>query len=264
VTQARRTELRHTFDSAADRYDRIRPRYPEQLFDDLVSLGSLRPGQRVLEIGPGTGQATLDLARCGFAVTAVELGPALAEIARRNLAGCPLVELINADFETWPLPAEPFDAVVSATAFHWLDPELRVAKAAEALHEGGVLALIDSDHVAGGSEEFFAEVQTCYERWDPSTEPGLRLLPAADVPVELDELTRGGLFGDVIVRRYETGISYSADEYIDLLLTYSGHLDLAPDLQAGLLDCIRSLIAEAHGGRITKRYLTTLRLARRP
>jgi SAM-dependent methyltransferase len=261
VTQDRRAELRRIFDTAADRYDLIRPSYPQPLFDDLVSLNGLRPGQRILEIGPGTGQATLDLARRGFAVIAVELGPALAQVARRNLASYPQVEVVTADFETWPLPAELFDAVVSATTFHWLDSNVRLVKVAQALASGGVVALIDTDHVAGGTERFFVDVQACYERWDPSSEPGLRLPSTRDVTVDLDEMTRGGLFSEATFRRYETDISYSADEYIDLLLTYSGHLDLAPDLRAGLLECIRSLITDKYGGRITKRYLTTLRLA---
>jgi ubiquinone/menaquinone biosynthesis C-methylase UbiE len=55
--------LRASFDDVAERYDRARPGYPAELFDDLAALTGLRAGDRVLEIGPGTGQATLPLAR---------------------------------------------------------------------------------------------------------------------------------------------------------------------------------------------------------
>ena len=62
------TEQRFTFDHIADLYDRHRPRYPEKLFDDLLSLSGIIPSERILEIGSGTGQATLPLARRGFSL----------------------------------------------------------------------------------------------------------------------------------------------------------------------------------------------------
>ena len=82
----RRMALRGTFDEAPELYDRVRPGYPEEAFEDLATLARLRPGSRVLEIGCGTGQATVPLAARGFEVVAVELGAGLAKVARRNLA----------------------------------------------------------------------------------------------------------------------------------------------------------------------------------
>lgn len=79
-----RERLRATFDEAAELYDRGRPGYPEQLFDDLAELARLRPGSRVLEIGCGTGQATAPLAKRGCEVVAVELGAGMAAVARKN------------------------------------------------------------------------------------------------------------------------------------------------------------------------------------
>ena len=258
-----RTRLRATFDTAAERYDRIRPRYLTEVFDDIERLGGLAPGIRVLEVGCGTGQATVDLATRGHAVVAVEIGAELAAIASRRLARFPDAEVIVADFERWELPTEPFDAVVSATAFHWIDPEIRFLKAADALRPGGLLAIVDTDHGAGGTEQFFVDVQDCYERWDPKTEPGLRLPAAADVETNVDEVARSGRFGPVTVRRYEWEQMYSTSAYRDLLLTYSGHLALERPTRTGLLDCVGALIDSRFGGSITKRYLTTLRLAHR-
>src|SRR3954471_8259512 len=114
--------LRDTFDEAPELYDRVRPDYPEEVFEDLTTLAGLRQGSRVLELGCGTGQATVPLARRGFEVVAVELGAGLAEVARRNLVSFADVEIVNEAFEDWPLPAVPFDAVVAATSFHWLEP----------------------------------------------------------------------------------------------------------------------------------------------
>src|SRR6266542_2001730 len=155
--------------------DRARPGYPPALFDDLAALAGIGPGCRVLEIGCGTGQATVPLAERGCEIVAVEIGPHLAAVARRNLGRFLSAQVVTSAFEDWPLPPEPFDAVVSATAFHWLDPAVRVVKAADALCPGGALATIATHHIAGGTEDFFAAVQACYERWDPATPPGLRL-----------------------------------------------------------------------------------------
>jgi hypothetical protein len=136
MTGEDRGRLRATFDQAAELYDRARPRYPSALFEDLAGLAGIGPGSRVLEIGPGTGQATVPLAERGCRVVAVELGADLAAVARRNLARFPAVEVVTAAFEGWPLPSEPFDLVLAATAFHWVDPAVRVVKAADALRPG--------------------------------------------------------------------------------------------------------------------------------
>src|SRR5262245_54319694 len=110
-----RPELRGTFDQDAERYERARPRCPAPLIEELCRVTGAAPGVRVLEIAPGTGKLTVDLARSGCAVTGVELGPSMAAVARRRLADFPEVKVVTADFEQWELPAEPFDAVVCAT-----------------------------------------------------------------------------------------------------------------------------------------------------
>src|SRR5262245_39407092 len=130
VSDLDRERLRTTFGEDAERYDRRRPGYPAEMYDDLAGIASLGPGSRVREIGCGTGQATLPLARREYAIVAVELSADLATVARRNLAAFPEARVVVSAFEQWPLPAEGFDAVLSATAFHWLDPEIRMAKSA--------------------------------------------------------------------------------------------------------------------------------------
>jgi SAM-dependent methyltransferase len=255
-------QLRETFNEDAERYDRARPRYPVRMFDDLAAAG-VAPGATVLEIGCGTGQATVALAERGYCVVAVELGSALADVARRNLAGFDSVEVVTAAFEDWPLPDEPFDLVFSATAFHWVDQAVRVVKSAEALRPGGFLATVATHHIAGGTEAFFVEVQDCYERFDPATPPNLRLQPAREVPEDDRELTASGRFEPATFHRYEWESAYSTADYLDLLLTYSGHRALPAAHQSGLLDCIGRLIDLNHAGRVVKRYLTELRLAQR-
>ena len=243
--------LRTTFGEDPDLYDRVRPSYPRELFDELARIVGDRP--RVLEIGPGTGQATAAMVDRGWPVTAVELSPGLAAVLRRKF---PTVDVVVADFDTWPLPAPSYDLVVSATAFHWLDPQTRVQRCVDLLRPGGALAVVSTHHVAGGSEQFFVDVQSCYERF--TDEPAVGGLPAADdVPADPANLEKTGLFGSVEFHRYVWNADYSTAEYLELLSSYSGHRALTTDRRDGLYGCIGALI-DAAGGSITKSYVNEL------
>jgi hypothetical protein len=165
-------------------------------------------------------------------------------------------------FEAWPLPPEPFDAVISAQAFHWVEPGIRLAKSAAALRAGGCLAIFGHLHVGGGDRQFFVDVQDCYERFMPGTPPGLRLIDVHDLPFENWELEESGLFEIVGAARYPFEVEYTAAEYLAVLHTYSGHRALAADLRAKLMGCIDSLI-QRQGGRVRKAYATELTVARK-
>jgi SAM-dependent methyltransferase len=254
--------LRGIFDLEAERYDRARPGYPGRIFDELAAAGAPPPAS-VLEIGPGTGKATVSLAERGYRITAVELGPALAGVARRNLATFPRAEVVTAVFEEWPLPDEPFDVVFAATAFHWIDPAVRMSRSAAALRPGGLLATVSTHHVAGGTDEFFVRVQEHYERWDPSAEPGFRQPRADEVPVDDAEVLAAPEFEAPVFHRYTWDVTYTTAEYLDLLLTYSVTRSLPAGDRGRLLQAIGRLIDDGFGGRIVKRYLSELRLARR-
>jgi SAM-dependent methyltransferase len=261
VTDRRR--LRTTFEEMPDLYDRARPLYPPQLFDDLVPYGSLEAGSRVLEIGCGTGQATLPLAERGFEVVCVELGAGLAAVARRKLAGFPRVEVVNAVFEDWEAEDESFDAVVAFTAFHWVDPEVKYAKPARLLRPGGSLAIAETDHVlVEGGDPFWAEVQADYDAVVPSdcNRPPPRPGEVGDLRARIEET---GLFVDVEIRRYLADVTYSAAEYVGVLGTYSPNRAMEPGKRERLFDLIRRRIEACPGGRVRKTYLFTLNLARR-
>ena len=130
------------FDGVAAEYDRSRPTYPGELVDRACRVAGLRSGDRVLEIGCGTGQLTRDLLARGLRVTAVEPGKSLRGLAEENLDGLGPVEFVNARFEDAALPRGHFRAVFSASAFHWLDPEVSWQKAACVLAGGGTLVLL--------------------------------------------------------------------------------------------------------------------------
>ncbi|HEY2741761.1 MAG TPA: class I SAM-dependent methyltransferase [Gaiellaceae bacterium] len=256
-----RERLRETFGSVAELYDRARPEYPAAVFDDLAELARLEPGSRVLEIGPGTGQATAELGRRGYAVTGVELSPELAEVARRNV---PEAQFIVADFESWE-PEEPgFDAVTAFTAFHWIAPELRYAKPARLLRPGGALAVVTGQHVLPpDGDPFFAEVQEDYDAVLPH--PDNRPPPP---PGEVDgwaaDLEGSGLFVDVVERRHLVTLTYTADSYVAVLGTFSDNLAIPAEQRENLFRRIHARIATRPEGTVTKHHLLVLTVGTRP
>jgi SAM-dependent methyltransferase len=139
------------FDQVAEAYDKVRSGYPESLIDLAIRRGGLGPGSRVLEVGSGTGKLTELLVKRQLRIDAVEPGSNMIAAARRRLGGTDAVTFHVGRFEDVHLPEGAFDAVFSATAFHWVDPEVGWAKAASHLKDDGLLALLS--HLALRDEQ---------------------------------------------------------------------------------------------------------------
>jgi SAM-dependent methyltransferase len=106
-------------------------------------------------------------------------------------------------FEDWPLPEETFDTRAVRGGLHWLDPDTRMTKAADALRPDGSLAVISTPHIAGVTEDFFVNVQRRYERFDRHVPPGLRLPTSAEISTGADEFDQSLRFGPAEFRPYE-------------------------------------------------------------
>jgi SAM-dependent methyltransferase len=266
MDEQRRLQRARTFDQIAELYDRARPYYREELFDDLFRLSGIVPATaRILEIGSGTGRATEPLARRGCEVVCVELGSNLARIATEKLTQFPRVTVVNANFEHWAGPgAHPFDIVFAATSWHWVDPKLRYQKAAQALRPGGTLAFTTGAHAFPHDvDPFFLEIQAAYcaigMPWPGDWPPP----PPEDMPDARAEIEESGLFEDVRIARYLWTDAYDADSYVALMQTASDHRLLEEEKREWLFSEMRRLIAAKPGGRITKHQLTILHVARR-
>jgi SAM-dependent methyltransferase len=258
-TTAERLRLRQMFEEVPELYDRARPTYPPELFDDLASLGGIPEGGRILELGPGTGKATRSLAERGFEIVSVEMGEDLAALARRNLAVFPNVEIVNAPFETWETTAR-FDAVVAFTSFHWMDPETKYEKAAQLLREGGALGVAGGRHVmAEDGDPFWTDVQEDYDAVVPS--PDNKPPPSPDEVEGLgEEIDASGYFRHVATEGYLRDLVYTADEYVALLDTYSGHRTIPEDQRLELYERLRARIGDRT---VRKSYLFMLNVATR-
>lgn len=130
------------FDLISDDYERHRPGYPDTLVNRACEVADLGPGAAVLEIGCGTGQLTRSLLARGLRVTAVEPGARLIDRVAARLQGAGELQVVNARLEEASLPRSHYGAVFAASAVHWVDPDVSWRKIADALVDGGTLALL--------------------------------------------------------------------------------------------------------------------------
>jgi SAM-dependent methyltransferase len=241
-------ELRETFDTVAELYARARPGYP----DEIVAAV---PGGRVLEVGCGGGQLTRALVARGDDVTCVELGPNLARVAQREV---PAARVVNPAFDTWPVDGV-YDVGVSATAWGWIGPE-KYRQAHAALRAGGVLAIIGGGHAFPPDvDPFFLAIQDAYTEIG---EPEIETWPSPesfDPQPRTDEILGSGLFTDVTVRSVVQELHYTAESYIDVLQTFSGHILMTDAQRETIFAAVRRLA----GPVIRKHMLVQLHLARR-
>lgn len=254
------TTRKYVFDEDAELYDKARPGYPEQLFEDLVHVGRLHLRSDVLEVGCGTGQATRSLAEHGYNITCVELGTSLAAVAARRLAHFPNVQVVNSAFEQWHAEANSFDLIFAATSWHWLDPDVSFPKAVRLLRPDGFLAIVTTHHVLPpDGDTFFAEIQEVY---DSLGQGGAHLLNPDRFDDKTEHIEASGKFNVVKSLRYVWNQSYTAEEYIDVLNTYSDHRAMAAETRSTLYAEIRKRIAAQENKRVTKHYLNILHVAR--
>jgi SAM-dependent methyltransferase len=277
-----RLRRRASFNDAASLYDAARPDYPEALFDDVIALSGVPVGGAVLEIGSGTGKATLPLARRGFSILGIELGEQMAALARAKLTAYPHVRIEVGTFEEWPLPEEAFDLAVSASAWHWIDPSIGYEKVARALQPTGSLAVMwssqgypnapDSNNDPGmgyASEDeyhaFIQALQDVYSRLAPelADRRAARRSPGAHRFVRAEALEASGFFKAPVVRYYPWETTYTTASYLQLLDSYSTHRVLDPATHERLFAAIGDLIETRFGGRVTRRWRAELYLARR-
>jgi SAM-dependent methyltransferase len=239
-------EQRFTFNAIASLYDALRPTYPDALFDDVVAAAGLAPGDAMLEIGCGAGQATQGFAKRDLRILALDPGPAMLEAARKRLAGFPNVQFVETTFEAWPPQPAAFKLVAAAQSWHWVARDVGFAKAAAALRPGGALAVFGNVAmpIAVPLGEALAAVYARHASHlsGPAPERGY----LAGGPIEkLFEGASG--FGPPTHKGYPWKRRFDASGYADLLRTKSDYQLLDPAHRERLLNAIAEAVA-AHGG----------------
>ena len=257
-------QQRLVFGEVAELYDKARASYQDALIDDVIAFAG-GPALRAIEVGAGTGKATVGFAARGLDILALEPSGDMAAVARRNCLPFPRVRIEESSFEDWPAEPGGFGLVYSAQAWHWVSPEVRYQKAAEILIPRGALALF-WHRTEWRDEPVRAELERLYQRLVPdlhAKRPGFPGLGAQGEDSLAGQETReSGRFTDVTARTYPWLATFTADSFTDLLLTQSDHRLMPEDTRAELFGGVREIIAE-HGGQVVVPHSTLLILARR-
>lgn len=233
--RAWREARRVLFDTVADLYDATRPGYPGEVVTSLLGTAGIGPGAAVLEIGCGTGQLTQQLAGDGIALTALDLGPSMVAAARRRLAGADVTFVVS-PFEAYRAPDASVDLIVSATAFHWLDPQVAWPKIARLLRPGGWLAVL-------GTRERYddplgAALRDVYLRYSADGGAWARRPPRQPA----DTIAGSGLFGEVVVREHRAVRRLPSETVLGLEHTRATSLGYDPATRARFTAEVRALL----------------------
>lgn len=162
------------FDAWADEYDRFRPGYPDEVFETIQAKLQLSQTPSVVDLGAGTGRASLAMAALGWRVTAVEPGRQMLEVLREGASEDGLlVSTIQANAEATGLDPTSVDLVTAAQAFHWFDQKAAMDEIARILKRGGGLALIWNVRDAERSPFLAAYAELLKESRGRADDPGI-------------------------------------------------------------------------------------------
>ena len=253
-------DFRTIFETVAEQFDEWRPRYCDELFTDLIEYANLDENKTVLEVGPGTGQATEPVLKTKCSYYAIELSKIFADFMVNKYGSFPNFHIINSDFEKYGFAENHFDLVYSAAAFQWIPENKGYPKAFDILKSGGTFAMFmmkpDIQHGGGYTDEpLYSDIQQVYAQY---------FRPEVEYKCNLDYDARDKYgFISPECRYYKKTREYNAEDYISLIATHSDHITLKEPFRTKFYNGIREVILNA-GDKITLYDKITMYLARKP
>ncbi len=250
-------ELRKVFDLIPEQFDKYRPRYCPALFSDLIAFSGIGPGKRVLELGPGTGQATGPVLDTGCEYHAVELGEHLCAKMKQKYGNLPNFSIVNDDFITHDFGGLSFDMIYSAATIQWIPEEIAFSKTFALLKPGGTLAMmLTRSEYRTPNEELYEKIQRVYaEYFKPEEEYSHRSFQYARA------VDYG--YSDFEKREYAGRREFTAEEYAAFCGTHCDHIVIPEPYKSKFFDGLKNAVLEA-GNRIVFNDTFVLYLAKKP
>ncbi len=259
--------LEWTFDTVANKYEKFRPGYTEELYKMIFDYLPINNSSNVVEVGIGGGQATLPFLQTGCTLTAVEYGENFSRLCEEKFQDYDRFSVITDKFENVPFPNDIYDLVYSASAFHWVPEEIGYTKVFDMLKSGGVFARFanhpykDKENVAlsDAIDDLYAKYYCAYH--------GKGIKEAKEYTQE-QAIQRAMIaekygFVDIKYEMFYRTRTFSAKEYSELLGTYSDHIAIEENLRKEFFSKIEEAI-NLHGGSFTLYDTIDLQLARKP
>ncbi len=255
-----KTIFNASFDVFAETYHSIRPGYPAQLYVDIKKLCGVGKGSRILEIGAGSGIATVELAKICGRVVAIEPGKHLAAIARKQTKKFSNVEIFEETFEGFK-SSNRFDAVLAFTAYHWIDQGIGYQKVRDLMGDAGSFVLVWNSFFLSDSA-VTAEVNRAYHKYLPNAYPNESSVGDVNDGVlsklhrrEL-EVVQNPMLYTVGIRKYYTVYNYKAETYPKLLNTFPKIVEVEEEKRHRFFERVSEIVS--NHGTISVPVLTTL------
>ncbi len=255
-----------TFDTAASAYEKMRPGYVQDLYQAIFDYSKPDENSNLIEVGIGGGQATLPFLQKGCSVTAIEYGEKLSAICLEKFKDFPKFNVITSKFEDADLEDNKYDLIYSASAFHWIPEDIGYTKVYNSLKAGGVFArFANHPFICKNEPELRKAIDEAYEKYYYSfykKEPVSPVEYTKDQAEQRAQIAIKYGFVDICFKLFYRVREFSAEEYVELLGTYSDHIAIDEPIRKKFFGAIEQAIRE-HGG-IIKIYDTMdLQLARK-
>jgi ubiquinone/menaquinone biosynthesis C-methylase UbiE len=236
-------DKRLTFNEDVENYDKWRPKYCNELFQDIMEFSQVEYGEKVIEVGIGTGQATKPFLDKGCELKAVELGKELANYSKLKFREYESFMVYNTAFEDFECPDDSIDLIYSATAFHWIKDEIGYPKASNLLKKDGTLALFwNRPFVSRDNDELHQKIQGIYQKYRPTTTKIIEN-DTERYNNRFKTIQSYG-FKDMEFKLYHLTRTFSSDDYIALLNTYSDHRSMLFNTKIKMENEIKEAIME--------------------
>ena len=248
------------YSSVAQAYDRVRPRYSAELIDFAIDNARLSLGDKILEIGCGPGIATVSFADRGFNLVSLEPNPEACQLAKKNCATYPNVEICQTTLEEWTLKPKEFDAVLAATSIHWVSPKIGYPKINRALKDGGSLVLLWNAGLQP-DEKITQLLKPIYKAYAPSLKPfKARIQEKEELQAIGQKVVDLGYFKPVAATETIIEVNYSLKDYLLLLSTYSPYIALETQQRQNLFTAIEENLQETCEKQILLSYLSMVQV----
>ena len=258
--------LEWTFDTVTSKYEKMRPGYVPEVYETIFSYVPIGPGSNVVEVGSGAGQATGPVLATGCRLTAVEYGAKFSALLREKFSGYHAFAVINGRFEETEFPADSYDLVFSASAFHWIPEKEGYEKVYGMLRKGGAFARFANRAYADkGRPKLWNAIQKLYDdyyyTYYKDKKRDLREC-TEEIAKERAMIAAKYGFTDIRYHLFHRQRDFTAKEYTELLGTYSDHIAMEESARNAFYSKIEEAIND-FGGQITIYDTIDLQLARK-
>ena len=249
MLNGRNETLRNTFSKVINDYEYARPKYPQELYERILSFSGINNTCNILEVGAGTGQATdLLLQNAAYSIDLIEVSQKQADFLRSKYSNKENIKVTCSYFEDYTSD-KPYDLIYSATAFHWIDSEVGYPKAWRMLRAGGTLAVFwQMSSVLYYDFGIFRELNEIKKKYLPNETLGFDNEGIKCTKEKrIKQIQSGGYFGMPECHEFRWTDIYDADKYVALVNTYSSTQLLEQNTRNDYLNEIRVCINTAGG-----------------